>query len=105
MELSAKGLEQAKERAALLNAQGRKVYIYWDEVGIPRCPICHKAIDKKGKCYCGVEKFPDEMLTSYLACCNTDVDSFRKEADRARKRYEEKRKKGGLFGLFSKNDE
>lgn len=105
MELSEKGLKTAKEIAVELNGQGKRVYLYWDEVGRPRCPICHTVIDKKGECYCGVEKFPDESLAGYLCCCNNDFDSFRKEAEAARKRYEQKRKKGGLFGFLSKSDE
>ena len=87
------GIERAKIIAASMNRDGMAVFVQWNQQGIPYCPICHEKIDKKGECPCGVNKRPDPSLDGYIQCCNTDVKSFREEAERAKKRYEERKRR------------
>ena len=93
MEITGTGIERAKIRAKLLREKGQKVYIHWTEEGVPTCPICSQRIDKNGNCPCGAEKHSDPAIKQYIKCFDMDFESFKKEAERANKRYEAKRKK------------
>lgn len=84
--------ERAREAAKVMNEKGKMVYIQWID-GVPTCPNCFEKIGKTGDCPCGVKKHPDPDLKDYLQCFDMDFDSFKKEAERANKRYDEKKKK------------
>lgn len=83
----------AKFRAAGYIERGESVYVHWNASGIPICPICNNKVDKNGKCPCGVPKKPDDKMKGYKQCAEMDFERFKAEAERANKRYEEKKRK------------